>query len=357
VADIKDYKFWFVTGSQFLYGPEVLTQVEEDSKKLINKLNESGKLPYPIEFKTVGVTAENITKTMMEANYDDSVAGIITWAHTFSPAKNWIRGTQLLNKPLMHLATQMLNTIPYDTIDFDYMNLNQSAHGDREYAFINARLRLNNKIIFGHWADDDIQTQIGKWMDVAVAYNESFKIKIVTFADKMRNVAVTDGDKIEAQIKLGWTVDYWGVGDLVAYVNAVNDDDIDQLYEDLQEKYDFIEGKNTPEKFEHNVKYQLREYIALKKFMTDKGYSGFTTNFEDLVGLEQLPGLAVQLLMADGYGFAGEGDWKTAALTRLLKIVSHNQATAFKEDYKFDQIERAHVRTPDPRTSTKPNTA
>lgn len=336
MAIIKDYKFWFVTGSQSLYGTEVLTQVEEDSKKLINKLNESGKLPYPIEFKTVGITAENITQAMKEANYDDSVAGVITWAHTFSPAKNWIRGTQLLNKPLMHLATQMLNTIPYDTIDFDYMNLNQSAHGDREYAFINARLRLNNKIIFGHWADDDIQTQIAKWMAVAVGYNESFKIKIVTFADKMRDVAVTDGDKVEAQIKLGWTVDYWGVGDLVAYVNAVNDADIDQLYEDLQEKYDFIAGENTPEKFEHNVKYQIREYIAIKKFMTDKGYSGFTTNFEDLVGLEQLPGLAVQLLMADGYGFAGEGDWKTAALTRLLKIISHNQATAFMEDYTLD---------------------
>lgn len=330
------HKFWFVTGSQFLYGPEVLEQVAEDSRKIISQLNDSGKLPYPIEFKTVGVTAENITETMKEANYDDSVAGIITWAHTFSPAKNWIRGTQLLNKPLLHLATQMLNTIPYDTIDFDYMNLNQSAHGDREYAFINARLRLNNKIIFGHWADEDIQLQIGKWMDVAVAYDESFKIKIVTFADKMRNVAVTDGDKIEAQIKLGWTVDYWGVGDLVEYVNSVDESDIDKLYDDLQDQYDFVQGDNSTEKFEHNVKYQLREYVGIKKFLDDKGYSGFTTNFEDLVGLEQLPGLAAQLLMADGYGFAGEGDWKTAALTRLLKIVSHNQATAFMEDYTLD---------------------
>ena len=215
----------------------------------------------------------------------------------------------------------MLNTIPYDTIDFDYMNLNQSAHGDREYAFINARLREHNKIIFGHWADEAIQAQIAQWMSVAVAYNESYKIKIVTFADKMRNVAVTDGDKIEAQIKFGWTVDYWGVGDLVAYVNAVDDAAVDQLYVDLQDKYDYVVGQNTPEKFEHNVKYQLREYLGLKQFMDEKGYSGFTTNFEDLVGLEQLPGLAVQLLMAEGYGFAGEGDWKTAALTRLLKIM------------------------------------
>ncbi|MCT8390167.1 L-arabinose isomerase [Leuconostoc holzapfelii] len=336
MTDMENYKFWFVTGSQFLYGPEVLNQVEADSRKIVDKLNASHALPYPIEFKTVGVTADNITATMKAANYDDTVAGVITWAHTFSPAKNWIRGTQLLNKPLLHLATQMLNTIPYDTINFDYMNLNQSAHGDREYAFINARLRKHNKIIFGHWGDAAIQAQIGKWMDVAVAYNESFKIKIVTFADKMRNVAVTDGDKIEAQIKLGWTVDYWGVGDLVAYVEAVDQADVDQLYVTLQDRYDYVQGQNSSDKFEHNVKYQLREYLALKQFMDDKGYSGFTTNFEDLVGLEQLPGLAVQLLMAEGYGFAGEGDWKTAALTRLLKIVSHNQATAFMEDYTLD---------------------
>lgn len=336
MAVMENYKFWFVTGSQSLYGSDVLDQVAANSREIVDKLNASNVLPYPIEFKTVGVTAENITETMKEANYDDSVAGVITWAHTFSPAKNWIRGTQLLNKPLLHLATQMLNTIPYDTIDFDYMNLNQSAHGDREYAFINARLRLNNKIIFGHWADETVQAQIGKWMSVAVAYNESYKIKIVTFADKMRNVAVTDGDKIEAQIKFGWTVDYWGVGDLVAYVNAVDDAAVDQLYIDLQDKYDYVVGQNTPEKFEHNVKYQLREYLGLKQFMDEKGYSGFTTNFEDLVGLEKLPGLAVQLLMAEGYGFAGEGDWKTAALTRLLKIMANNEATVFMEDYTLD---------------------
>ncbi|MCM0583433.1 L-arabinose isomerase [Weissella diestrammenae] len=336
MLETSNYKFWFVTGSQFLYGPEVLKQVEADSKKLVDALNASGNLPYPVEFKTVGVTAENITETMKEANYHDEVAGVITWAHTFSPAKNWIRGTQLLTKPLLHFATQMLNKIPYDSIDFDYMNLNQSAHGDREYAFINARLGIKNKIVFGHYEDAAVQKQIGKWMDVAVGYNESFKIKIVSFADKMRNVAVTDGDKVEAQIKLGWTVDYWGVADLVAYVNAVSDADVDQLYVDLQSKYDYVQGQNSAEKFEHNVKYQLREYLAIKQFMDDKGYTGFTTNFEDLAGLEQLPGLAAQMLMADGYGFAGEGDWKTAALTRLLKIVSHNQGTVFMEDYTLD---------------------
>lgn len=331
-----DYKFWFVTGSQFLYGEETLRNVEKDAKEIVEKLNESKKLPYPIEFKLVATTADNITQLMKEANYDDSVAGVVTWMHTFSPAKNWIRGTKLLQKPLLHLATQFLDNIPYKTIDFDYMNLNQSAHGDREYAFINARLQKHNKVIFGHWSTPTTQNKIAKWMDVAIAYNESFKIKVVTFADKMRNVAVTDGDKIEAQIQFGWTVDYWGVGDLVEYVNKVDESEINQLYVNLQSKYDYVTGENNADKFEYNVKYQLREYLAIKQFMDDKGYSAFTTNFEDLVGLEQLPGLAVQLLMAEGYGFAGEGDWKTAALTRLLKIVSHNQATAFMEDYTLD---------------------
>ncbi len=333
---MHEKEFWFVTGSQFLYGPEALAKVEEDSKVIVKKMNASGSLPYPIIFKLVGTTAENITGILKEASFNDNVAGVITWMHTFSPAKNWIRGTQLLNKPLLHLATQFLNYIPYQTIDFDYMNVNQSAHGDREYAFINARLRKHNKVIFGHWDDSDIQSQIARWMNVAVAYTESFKIKVVTFADKMRNVAVTDGDKVEAQIKFGWTVDYWGVGDLVKYVNAIDPVKVDQLYIELQEKFDYVQGQNSPEKFEHNVKYQLREYLAIKQFMDEKGYHAFTTNFEDLVGLEQLPGLAAQLLMSEGYGFAGEGDWKTAALVRLLKIMSHNTHTIFMEDYTLD---------------------
>lgn len=329
-------EFWFVTGSQFLYGPEALSKVEADAREIVDKMNDSKSLPYPIVFKLVATTAENITEIMKEVNYHDEVAGVITWMHTFSPAKNWIRGTQLLTKPLLHLATQFLDHIPYQTIDFDYMNVNQSAHGDREYAFINARLKKNNKVIFGYWNDPEIQKQVAKWMNVAVAYNESYKIKVVTFADKMRNVAVTDGDKIEAQIKFGWTVDYWGVGDLVEYVNAVSEVDIDKVYEELQSKYDYVHGDNSAEKFEKHVKYQLREYIAIKKFMDEKGYCAFTTNFEDLVGLEQLPGLAAQLLLADGYGFAGEGDWKTAALVRLFKIMSHNQQTVFMEDYTLD---------------------
>lgn len=333
---IADYEFWFVAGSQFLYGEEQLKSVAKDAQDIVDKLNASGNLPYPIVFKGVMTTAEGITQFMKDANYNDKVAGVVTWMHTFSPAKNWIRGTRLLQKPLLHLATQYLNNIPYDTIDFDYMNLNQSAHGDREYAYINARLNKGNKIVCGYWGDEDVQQEIADWQMVAVAYNESFKLKIVRFGDTMRNVAVTEGDKVEAEIRLGWTVDYWPVGDLVEYVDAVDEKDIDAEYQKLEEQYEMVEGDNDHEKYVESVRYQLREYLAIKKFMDDKGYTAFTTNFEDLHGLKQLPGLASQMLMRDGYGFGAEGDWKTAGMDRLLKILSNNEKTAFMEDYTLD---------------------
>lgn len=333
---ISDYEFWFVAGSQFLYGEEQLKSVAKDAQDIVDKLNASGNLPYPIVFKGVMTTAEGITQFMKDANYNDKVAGVITWMHTFSPAKNWIRGTRLLQKPLLHLATQYLNNIPYDTIDFDYMNLNQSAHGDREYAYINARLNKGNKIVYGYWGDEEVQQEIADWQMVAVAYNESFKLKIVRFGDTMRNVAVTEGDKVEAEIRLGWTVDYWPVSDLVEYVDAVDEKDIDAEYKKLEEQYEMVEGDNDHEKYVESVRYQLREYLAIKKFMDDKGYTAFTTNFEDLHGLKQLPGLASQMLMRDGYGFGAEGDWKTAGMDRLLKILSNNEKTAFMEDYTLD---------------------
>ncbi len=333
---VKDYEFWFVAGSQFLYGEEQLDSVAKDAQKIVDRLNDTQKLPYKIVFKGVMTTADQITQFMKDVNYNDDVAGVITWMHTFSPAKNWIRGTKLLQKPLLHLATQYLNEIPYDTIDFDYMNLNQSAHGDREYAYINARLGLNNKIVFGYWGDEEVQEQIALWQDTAVAYNESFKIKVCRFGDTMRNVAVTEGDKVEAQIKLGWTVDYWPVGDLVEEVNKVTEEQIDAEYAKLAQEYEMVQGDNSKEKYEHAVRYQLREYIAIKRFLERGGYTAFTTNFEDLWGLEQLPGLASQLLMRDGYGFGAEGDWKTAALGRLLKIMAHNKMTVFMEDYTLD---------------------
>ncbi|WP_110955359.1 L-arabinose isomerase [Anaerosinus massiliensis] len=359
MLSVPAYEFWFVTGSQFLYGEEQLKQVADDAQDVVKKLNTSGKLPYKIVFKDVMTTADGITRFMKEANYNDNVAGVITWMHTFSPAKNWIRGTKLLQKPLLHLATQYLDKIPYQTIDFDYMNLNQSAHGDREYGYINARLRKNNKIVYGYWGDEEIQEEIARWEDVAVAYNESFKIKICRFGDTMRNVAVTELDKVEAQITLGWTIDYYGVGDLVEEINKVSGTDIDAEYKALQAQYTLVQGNNSADKFEHSVRVQLKEYLGIKRFLERGGYTAFTTNFEDLHGLEQLPGLASQLLMRDGYGFGAEGDGKSAGLSRLLKIMAHNKRTAFMEDYTLDlrkgheAILGAHMLEVDPSISSE----
>ncbi len=336
MLDQRSYKFYFVAGSQFLYGEEQLRNVARNSEEIVKKLNESGDLPYPVEFKGVMTTADGITKFMKEVNYQDDVAGVITWMHTFSPAKNWIRGTMLLQKPLLHLATQYRNDIPYDTIDFDYMNLNQSAHGDREYGYLNARLHLNNKVVYGWWGDKEVREEIASWQDVAVAYNESFRIKVCRFGDTMRDVAVTEGDKVEAQIQLGWTVDYWPVGDLVEVVDAVSEKDIDAEFDKLKAEYTMNPLGRDEKSFTESVRYQLREYIGIKKFLDDRGYTAFCTNFQDLKGLKQLPGLAAQLLMRDGYGFGAEGDWKHAALTRLIKIMAHNDRTVFMEDYTLD---------------------
>ena len=336
MLSVPEYEFWFAAGSQPLYGEDTLKSVVDDAKKIVEGLNEKGNLPYKVVFKQVLTDADGITKFMKEANYQDKVAGVITWMHTFSPAKNWIRGTKLLQKPLLHLATQYLNNIPYDTMDFDYMNLNQSAHGDREYGYINARLDKRNKVIYGYWGDEEVQKEIADWEDVAVAYNESFNLKVVRFGDTMRDVAVTEGDKVQAQIQLGWTVDYYPVADLVEEINKVTEKEIDAEYEDLKSKYELVQGNNDTEKYEHAVRYQLKQYIAMKRFFERGGYSAFTTNFQDLHDIEELQGLSAQLLMRDGYGFAGEGDWKTAALLRVFKIMTHNKQTAFMEDYTLD---------------------
>ncbi|WEV37239.1 MULTISPECIES: L-arabinose isomerase [unclassified Lactobacillus] len=336
MLSIPKYEFWFAAGSQHLYGEEALNQVAEDSKKIVASLNENGNLPYKIVFKEVLTTADEITKFMKEANYDDNVAGVITWMHTFSPAKNWIRGSQLLQKPLLHFATQYLNYIPYETMDFDYMNLNQSAHGDREYGYINARLNMHNKVVYGHWQDPEVVKQIADWEDVAVAYDESFKTKICRFGDTMRNVAVTEGDKVQAQIQLGWTVDYYPVGDLIDEMDKVKESEIDDEYADLKSRYIMVQGDMDAKAYEDTVRYQLRQYIALKRFLERGGYTAFTSNFEDLHGMKQLEGLSAQLMMRDGYGFAGEGDWKTAGLLRIFKIMTHNKRTAFMEDYTLD---------------------
>ncbi|EFM08937.1 L-arabinose isomerase [Paenibacillus curdlanolyticus YK9] len=336
MSDATAKQFWFVVGSQQLYGEEALAEVKANAQKMTDALNNSGVLPYPLVLQELAISADKITSIVKEINYRDEVAGVITWMHTFSPAKMWIRGTKLLQKPLLHLATQFNERIPWATIDMDFMNLNQAAHGDREYGFINARLKKQNKIVVGYWERPEVQQQLADWMDVAVAYNESFNIKVARFGDNMRHVGVTDGDKVEAQIQFGWTVDFYGIGDLVHYVNAVAEQEIDDLMGQYAELYDFDYGTYPKEVWEASVRVQASYEIAIKRFLDERGYNAFSTTFEDLHGMKQLPGLAVQRLMEQGYGFAGEGDWKTAALSRLMKVMSRHQNTGFMEDYTYE---------------------
>ncbi|HAP8817997.1 L-arabinose isomerase [Enterococcus faecium] len=354
MLEIRKKEFWFVVGSQHLYGEEALKTVKMNAQAIVKGLNDSGKLSYPIVLQDLAVTSDKITEIMKEANYRDEVAGVITWMHTFSPAKMWIRGTKLLQKPLLHLATQFNESIPWETIDMDFMNLNQAAHGDREYGFINARLRKQNKIVVGYWQTSGVQDQISAWMDVAAAYNESFNIKVARFGDNMRNVAVTEGDKVEAQIQFGWVVDYYGIGDLVQYVDAVTDGEVEKVFAEYKDLYDFDYGDYEKEVWEAHVKVQARQEIGIRRFLEAGNYNAFTSNFEDLYGMKQLPGLAVQRLMAEGYGFAGEGDWKTAALDRLMKVMAHNENTGFMEDYTYElasgkeSILQSHMMEVDP---------
>ena len=361
MLNIGEKEFWFVVGSQHLYGEEALREVKKHAQEMVDELNENGQLPYPIRLQELAVTADTITKIMKEVNYREEVAGVITWMHTFSPAKMWIRGTKLLQKPLLHLATQYNESIPWKTIDMDFMNLNQSAHGDREYGFINARLNKQNKIVVGYWKRPEIQKEIADWMDVAVAYNESFGIKVARFGDNMRNVGVTEGDKVEAQIQFGWTVDYFGIGDLVQVIDRVSDEEVEQLFEEYKELYTLDYGDYEEKTWEEHVKVQAQQEIGIRRFLEEGGYNAFTTNFEDLYGMKQLPGLAVQRLMAEGYGFAGEGDWKTAAIDRLLKIMARGKDTGFMEDYTYElasgqeAILESHMMEVDPTlAATKP---
>ena len=356
---VAQKEFWMIVGSQHLYGEEALEEVKANAKVIVDALNDSGKFLYPIKLQDLAITPDKITELMKEVNYRDEVAGVITWMHTFSPAKMWIRGTQLLQKPLLHLATQFNESIPWETIDMDFMNLNQAAHGDREYGHINARLEKNNKIVVGYWKNEDVQDEISAWMDMAAAVQESYKIKVARFGDNMRNVAVTDGDKVEAQIQFGWYVDYYGIGDLVEVVNAVEDAEVDELFEEYKDLYEFDYADYDEATWTEHVKVQARYEIALERFLEKGGYTAFTSNFEDLHGMEQLPGLAVQRLMAKGYGFSGEGDWKTAALSRFLKIMSHNKATGFMEDYTYElaqgkeAILQSHMLEVDPTFANK----
>ena len=354
-------EFWFVVGSQHLYGPEALNEVESHAKEIVEALNKEGNFSYPVKFKALVTTANEIKDVMKDVNYQDEVAGVITWMHTFSPAKMWIPGTKLLQKPLLHLSTQFNKEIPWKTIDMDFMNLNQSAHGDREYGFINARLKLNNKVVVGHYQDPEVHKEMNNWMLSAIGYAESQNIKVARFGDNMRNVAVTEGDKVEAAIQFGWTVDYYGIGDLVAEMEKVSKEDIQSTYDECQELYDMTPGDNDADFYEEHVKEQIKIEIGLRRFLKAGGYTAFTSNFEDLHGMKQLPGMAVQRLNAEGYGFAGEGDWKTAALDRLLKVMTNNVSTGFMEDYTYNMtkgneyIVQSHMLEVDPTfAETKP---
>lgn len=326
--DMKNYTFWFITGSQFLYGDETLEKVYKNSSVIVEELNGSGKLPCRAVFKGVMKTAEEITDTIKRANFDESCCGIIVFCHTFSPSKMWINGLKLLQKPYAHLHTQFFRNIPDDTIDMDYMNLHQSAHGDREHGFIGARLGLARKIIVGHWQDVETTSEIADFMRAAVGFRVSRELKIMRFGDNMREVAVTEGDKVEAQTKLGWQVNTWGTGALVEYINAVTEAEIDALYGEYTEKY-AINTSDTK-----SIRYQARAEIAMKKMLTEQNCRAFTNTFEDLYGMEQLPGLATQRLMESGYGYGGEGDWKTSGLTAVMKAMGG--CTSFMEDYTYD---------------------
>lgn len=326
---MKKYEFWFVVGSQSLYGPEVLETVAKRAEEMAAEL--SGALPFPLIYKLTAKSNSEISQIIKEANYSDGCAGIITWCHTFSPSKMWIDGLAFLQKPWCHLATQYNRHIPNNEIDMDFMNLNQAAHGDREHGFIGARLRSRRKVIAGYWRDERVHKRLGDWMRAAVGAAVSRQMRVMRFGDNMREVAVTEGDKVEAQIKLGWQVNTWAVGDLVREMNAVTGAEIDALMAEYTEKYDLATEKLDA------VRYQAREEIAIKKMLDAEGCMAFSNTFQDLYGMEQLPGLAAQHLMAQGYGYGGEGDWKTAALTAVMKAMGENGsgASGFMEDYTY----------------------
>lgn len=331
---MKQYEFWFVVGSQFLYGPQVLETVAERAAEMADALNASGNLPCKLVYKVTAKTNKEITDIVREANYDEKCAGIITWCHTFSPSKMWINGFANLQKPYCHFATQYNLEIPNEEIDMDFMNLNQAAHGDREHGFIGARLRMPRKIIAGYWKDEAVQKRLGSWMRAAVGVAFSRSLKVMRFGDNMREVAVTEGDKVEVQTKLGWQVNTWATGDLVKVMNAVTEEEIDAMMAVYTEAYD-IATENVDA-----IRYQAREEIAMRKMLDAEGCKAFSNTFQDLYGMEQLPGLASQHLMAEGYGYGGEGDWKVSAMTSILKAISEGQTggTTFMEDYTYHLV-------------------
>ena len=338
----KNYQFWFCTGSQDLYGDECLAKVAEHSHKIVDALNASGVLPYEVVWKPTLITNELIRRTFNEANLDENCAGVITWMHTFSPAKSWILGLQEYRKPLLHFHTQFNEELPYDTIDMDFMNENQSAHGDREYGHIVSRMRMERKVVVGHWSDPVVQGKLASWMRTAVGVVESSHIRIMRVADNMRNVAVTEGDKVEAQIKFGWEVDAYPVNEIAESVDAVSKSDVNALVDEYYEKYNILLEGRDPGEFRKHVAVQAQIELGFERFLEEKNYQAIVTHFGDLGALKQLPGLAIQRLMEKGYGFGAEGDWKVAAMVRLMKImtggVKDAKGTSMLEDYTYNLV-------------------
>ena len=336
----KQYQFWFCTGSQDLYGDECLRKVAEHSAKIVEGLNASGKLPFEVVLKPTLISQASIRQTLNEANADPLCAGVITWMHTFSPAKMWILGLQEYKKPLCHLHTQFNRTLPYDTIDMDFMNENQSAHGDREYGHIVSRMGIERKVIVGHWEDASVQDTLGAWMRTAVGVMESSHLRVCRLGDNMNNVAVTEGDKVEAQIRFGWEIDHYNINDAIAYVEAVSKGDVDVLVEEYYSKYKILTEGRDEQAFRQAVAVQAAIEIGFEKFLEERDYHAVVTHFGMLGALHQLPGLAIQRLMEKGYGFGAEGDWKTAAMVRLMKIMTTGikdaKGTSFLEDYTYD---------------------
>jgi L-arabinose isomerase len=332
--NLSHLEVWFVTGSQHLYGAEALAKVAENSQRIAASLDAEGAIPTKLVFKPVLTTSEQIRELCREANNARNCIGLVLWMHTFSPAKMWIAGLKSLAKPFLHLHTQFNRELPWSSIDMDFMNLNQAAHGDREFGFITARLRLPRKVVVGFWQDADTVAEVGTWTRAAAGWHESQNLKVARFGDNMRYVAVTDGNKVSAEAQLGYSVNGYGVGDLVDRMNQFSDSEVDKLLAEYRDAYTIAQQHDRPD----SLRSAARIELGLRAFLEEDGFGAFTDTFQDLHGLDQLPGIAVQRLMADGYGFAGEGDWKTAALVRIMKVMALGMkgGTSFMEDYTYD---------------------
>lgn len=344
MTNLSTPEIWFLCGSQHLYGEGPLRQVAANAQAVVDGLGKSKHLPLPLTFKALLTTPDEIAHVCQEANQDSRCAGLVLWMHTFSPSKMWIRGLTSLKKPFLHLHTQFNRDLPWGTIDMDFMNLNQAAHGDREAGFIHTRLRLGRKVVVGHWSDAEVQQRIGAWMRAARAWHDWQGAKVIRFGDNMRQVAVTEGDKVAAEIKFGFATNTYGIGDLAAKVDAAADSDISALCADYEKLYAVSSVLKKGGKRHDELRYSARLELGLSAFLEETGAVAFTDTFEDLHGLRQLPGMATQRLMAAGYGFGGEGDWKTSALVRAMKVMAHGLpgGTSFMEDYTYHLSPKGH---------------